>query len=450
MTISTISSFRVPRARLIVAATAAVTAAAILWLTRGFIFYFDEWSFILSAPEWSWASYLQPHNEHPSILFKLLYAALLNTVGLRSYLPFMAVVLALHAVNVVLLFEVVRRRAGDLVAVAFAAGLLVLGGGAENILWAFQLAWLASIACGLATMLVLHGPSTPTMAAAAVALVAGSLMFSGIGIVFAVVAVVQLAASPERRRDLLWFVPLGIAFGVWYIAFGHINATPTVPPPSAANLFRLPAYFVWGLAGGAGGIVGVSGAPAMAALVLATGAIGFAWWRHHPDAPGLGAAAGLITFYVVTGLSRAQLGYWQSAAQRYVYVGAVLWLILLADAARLLPWRGTWRPVLAACVLLACVNSSALLIANGTERAEVMQRVIADLQALAVERSDQCLDPSGAVDPHSMPPVNIPAAYYRAIDRYGDPTAGLPITDRADFDRARRNLVRSDCSPTYT
>ncbi len=446
----TIASVRIPHARILVATAAVVTSAAILWFTRGFTFYYDEWSFILSAPDWDWTSYLHPHNEHPSILFKLVYAALLNTVGLRSYLPYMAVVLALHALDVVLLFEVVRRRAGDLVGIACAAALLVLGAGAENMLWAFQLAWLTSIACGLSTLLVLQSPSSHARAAAAVALVAVSLMFSGIGLIFAVAAVVQLAASPERRRDLLWFVPLGIAFGVWYITFGHVNVTPTVPPPSAANLFRLPAYAGWGLAGSAAGIVGVTGTPALAGLVLAASAIAFAWWRHHPDPTAIGVAAALITFYVVTGLARAQLGYWQSAAGRYTYVGSVLWLILLADAARLLPWRGLWRPLLVACVLLACVNSTALLIANGSARAKVMERVVADLQALAVERSDQCLDPSGAVDPHSMPPVNIPAAYYRAIDRYGDPTAGLPITDRADFDRARRNLVRSDCSPTYT
>jgi len=79
-----------------------------------------------------------------------------------------------------------------------------------------------------------------------------------------------------------------------------------------------------------------------------------------------------------------------------------------------------------------------------------MQREIADLQALAVERSDKCLNPSGAADPLVMPYITNPALYYRAVDRYGDPTAGLPITDRADFDRARANLTRSGCTPTYT
>ncbi|MDQ2923318.1 MAG: hypothetical protein M3Q90_03385, partial [Candidatus Dormibacteraeota bacterium] len=81
-----------------------------------------------------------------------------------------------------------------------------------------------------------------------------------------------------------------------------------------------------------------------------------------------------------------------------------------------------------------------------TAKALLMQREVADLQALAIERTDPCLNPAGIADRLVMPQVNNPALYYRAIDRYGDPVAGLPITDRTDFDNARRNLVRPDCS----
>src|SRR6185295_16411103 len=106
------------------AAAALVSGLAILWLSRDFNFYFDEWSFIFSAPDWQLISYFQPHNEHPSMLPRLIYAVLLNTVGLRSYVPYMAVLLVLHGVNVCLLFELVRRRGGgDVVGLAAAASL---------------------------------------------------------------------------------------------------------------------------------------------------------------------------------------------------------------------------------------------------------------------------------------------------------------------------------------
>jgi hypothetical protein len=111
-----------------------------------------------------------------------------------------------------------------------------------------------------------------------------------------------------------------------------------------------------------------------------------------------------------------------------------------------LPWHGTWRPALVALVFLACFNSAALLFEFGTAKAAQMQRQMADLQALAAMRSDPCLNSSGAVDPLVMPDETTPAIYYRAIDRYGDPSAGLPITDRADYDQAKANLRTPGCA----
>jgi hypothetical protein len=156
--------------------------------------------------------------------------------------------------------------------------------------------------------------------------------------------------------------------------------------------------------------------------------------------------AALVALYIVTGLGRAQLGYQQAGAGRYVYEGAAFWLILLADAARGLPWRETWRPALAACLFLACFSSAVLLFSFAAAKGAQMQREVADLQALALERSDPCLSAGATADALVMPQVNDPATYYRAIDRFGDPIAGIPVTDRADFDRARHNLVRAGCS----
>jgi hypothetical protein len=74
-----------------------------------------------------------------------------------------------------------------------------------------------------------------------------------------------------------------------------------------------------------------------------------------------------------------------------------------------------------------------------------MQRQVADLQALNDMRHDPCLNPQGWADPLVMPVVRIPALYYRAIDRYGDPVAGLPVKDRGDFDIAEKNLRLPHC-----
>jgi len=228
----TVARVRVPRARAIVAVAAAVVCVSLLVATHDFRPYFDEWTFITSAPDWSLRSFFEPHNEHPVMLLKAAYWLLLNTAGLRTYIPYMAALLVVHAANVLLVFEIVRRRSGELAGVAAALLLLVLGAGWEDLLWAFQMGWLASIAFGLGALLVL--PRRPWLAAA---LVAVSLMFTAVGLAFAVAACVQLALTPGRRGSVVWFVPVGVALAAWYVAFGRLGAHPS-PPTIATRATR--------------------------------------------------------------------------------------------------------------------------------------------------------------------------------------------------------------------
>jgi hypothetical protein len=358
----------------------------------------------------------------------------------------MAVLLALHAANVVLLFELVRRRAGDLIGIAAAALLLVLGAGWEDILWAFQTTFVASVACGLGALLAIEAGRSSRRLLAAALLLTVSLMFSAVGLLFLVAVAVQLGAQRERRRDLVWLLPTAVAFAAWYLAFAHSGSEHDPgPPPSPANLLVMPLYLVWGLGSAAAGLIGEGGWVAPLILVLAGIAVGWTWRRRGVDPFSLGAGAGLVAFYLVTGVARAQYGYQQSGSSRYVYVGAVFWLLLLAGAARELPWRGTWRLVLVACTFLACFNSGVLLFEYAVAKTAQMQRQVADLQALDHMRQDPCLDPQGWADPLVVPAVRIPALYYRAIDRYGDPVAGLPVTDRSDFEIAEKNLRLARC-----
>lgn len=430
----------VPNARLFIIAAAIAGCAAILWLARTFNFYFDEWTLILPSDS-GWTGYLQPHNEHPAILLKLIYAVLLATVGLRSYLPYMAVLLALHATTVVLLFELVRRRAGDGIAIAAALLLLVLGAGWENLLWAFQIGFVGSMACGLGALLAI-GTAAPRMWLAAL-LIFGSLLFSGIGLFFLIAAAVWVVLTPGRRRELVWLAPIAIALAAWYVAYGR-SGTPPVPGSLTGNLQALPLYVVWGLGASVAGLIGQT-VYGPAVLVLALVAIGFTWRRHRPDGFTIGIATALLAFYVVLALSRAQIGYQQSGAGRYVYEGAVFWILLLAGAARGLPWRGTWRPALIACLFLACFSSSVLLYSWALAKSAQMEREAADLQALAAERTDPCLNPSGLVDPLVLPQITSPAAYYRAVDRYGAPAADARPSQSSDFERAHANLLKPGC-----
>jgi hypothetical protein len=440
----TAAGVRVPHARLIVATAALLGCAALLFLARAYTFYFDEWTFITTAPDWTIATFFRPHNEHPSILFRTLYWLLLHTVGLRSYLPYMAVLLAAHFANVILLFTLVRRRAGDLIALAAALLLVLPGGGWEDVSWAFQVAWLASVGLGLAMLITLQGPSTPLRIGLAAVLLAASLAFSGTAVVFALAAVALLWLTPGRRDELVWLAPVGAAVVLWYVLIGHIGNHPD-PQPTPANVFLVPPYALWGMSQSIASIIGEAGGVGVAILAVGVAALAWTWWRRRPDPFAVSVAVGLVGFYVVTGLTRAQLGFQQSGSSRYVYIGEVLWLILLADAARALPWHGTWRPVLAACLFLAWFNGSVLLFTYATARNVVMQRQVADYYALADERSDPCLNPNGAVDLLVMPAETAPGRYYRAIDKFGDPRDGMTLRDRASYEAGVRNLRQPNC-----
>src|ERR1700704_2854540 len=70
-----VSEVRIPHARVIAMFVALIACAAIFWLARSFTFYFDEWTFILTSPDWTWSTILEPHNVHPSMLPRLIYAA---------------------------------------------------------------------------------------------------------------------------------------------------------------------------------------------------------------------------------------------------------------------------------------------------------------------------------------------------------------------------------------
>lgn len=435
---------RVAHARAIVIVAAVLACAAIFFLGRAGTFYFDEWTFILTAPAWTARTYFQPHNEHPAILFRALYSMLLHTVGLRTYLPYLTLLLAAHLANVVLLFELVRRRAGDLVAIAAACLLMLLGAGWDDLLWAFQVAWLLSVAFGLGMLLALQAPPTPRRLAIAAACLAVSLMFSGIAAAFAVVAVVQLGLRAGTRRGLLWFLPVGVALAAWYLAFGRFGNHPN-PQPTAANVLLDPLYAAWGLSQSAAGVIGEGGGIGLALLGIAIAVIGWHWFRRGADPYAIAVACGLVAFYALTGLTRAQLGIEQSGSSRYVYIAVVFWLVLLADAAGELPWRGTWRPALVACLFLAVFNSAVLLFAFATARTVVMNRQVADYYALAAERTDPCLNPNGMVDRLVMPSERHPADYYRAIDLFGDPIQGRALLDRASYDAGVRNLRKPNC-----
>src|SRR5205823_2030072 len=164
---------------------------------------------------------LLPHNGHWSTIPVSVWKVLFVVVGLRSHIPYQAAVLVVHVAAVLFLFALIRRRSGDLPAFAAALILLVLGSGAEDIVWAFQIGFTGSVAFGLLAMLLLEGnPPFPGRLVPASAALIASLMCSGAGLVFLVALGVELGLDVRRRRFLLALVAPVAAYIEWFLAYG--------------------------------------------------------------------------------------------------------------------------------------------------------------------------------------------------------------------------------------
>src|SRR5207253_9487029 len=129
---------------------------------------------------------------------------------------------------------------------------------------------------------------------------------------------------------------------------------PLRSPFSLEAVQSLIGYVPAGVGAAAAGLFSLSldwGEVALAALVAALAVL---WYRARGvDSRVLGAVAGLVAQFALTGLVRAELGDLQAGAPRYIYIGSVFLLLILTDAVRGLPWRGLWRPALTAVVALA-------------------------------------------------------------------------------------------------
>src|SRR5204863_2898946 len=97
----------------------------------------------------------RPHFGHWVTLPVIAYRLLWWMVGLRSYTPYLLLVIGAH-LAVAALLRAVMRRAGisPWLATLGAAALLFFGSGAENVLVAFQVTYAGALAFGLGHLLL--------------------------------------------------------------------------------------------------------------------------------------------------------------------------------------------------------------------------------------------------------------------------------------------------------
>lgn len=382
-----------------------VSGVFLVWINRNQWFFGDEWDFLVQRGVLGAEYHLfQPHNEHWSTVPILIYRALFALFGVRTYVPYVVVLIAFHVAAVHLLWRVLRRvGASAPVATAVATLFSVYGGGFENLLWAFQIGFIGSVGLGLVAVLLVDERSpSPRRKTAAVAVTVLGLTFSGVTVTMTAVAALLVLLRRGIGAALRFVVIPAVVYGSWYAVFGRKAVAQA--PMDVDSLLLIPHYVAEGVFGALEVPTGMEGAGPVLALGLA------AWLIHQRTvtatvgAPAVALAAGIIFLFLSTGITRSALGVEQATSSRYVYLAGALVLpavgLVLSRAS-----AGRWLSTGFVLVLVSLATVHGLGILRTLSRAEgdrelaIKRRVLASADLIRTGAPVVDLTPEPMLNP---------------------------------------------------
>ncbi len=353
-----------------------VAGGILVGFARRLYFFGDDWAFLLTRGSVGGTDLdlFAPHNEHWTTLPILLYRALFAVFGLDHYLPYALPVilahLALSALTYVVLVRLGSHRGPALVA---ALVLAFFGGGAENTLWDFQIAFVAPLVLAMSAVLAWQRfPASVKGVALAGGCLVLALMCSGVGIAAVVLVVVFAALTSGIRSALAVGVGPTLVFLGWYAAIGHTGAGAGVTDRSV--YLQVPSYVWTGLVASVERAAGIDGSGPV--LLVALVVTPFAVREVSPGVRAL-AVAGLATAFfqfLLQAYSRVGMGVEQATAERYAYLTVAL---LLPSFAIACDWLGRrlQGPRWVAAVLIVLVGLGYVVHGIGLQHAFVESRL---------------------------------------------------------------------------
>lgn len=321
-----------------------------LHIGRFMWFYGDDWKPLAGR---KMGDLFGQHGGHLIAVPVAVFRVMFFLFGLRSYTPYLVMIVSLH-IAVAALLRVIMRRAGvgPWVATAAATLYVFFGAGGQNALWAFQITFVGAVTFGL-LQLVLSDHDGRIDRRDWFGLLFGLLSIMCAGVAITMVAVVGIASviRGRWRAALFHTAPLGALWGIWSLRYGAETPFATSPGVlfdwdrrGVGELFRSLGYWApIGVAFAAMLIVGL-------VVALKQSEPG---WRARAAVP-LATLVGVLIFFTITGASRAFFGIGAVYSSRYLDIAAVLVLPAVAVAADALARRH--RALFAVVLLLFFVG----------------------------------------------------------------------------------------------
>jgi hypothetical protein len=395
------------------AALMLADAVLLLYMGRGLSFFYDDWDFVTHDYGGGIHSLLAPHVGNIVLFPVAIYKVLFHVVGLNHYVVFRIVVIALHLVCGGLVFVLAERRIPRVPALLAAALILFLGAAWEDLLWAFQMNYLLSVAGGLAAWTLLDHDDRRNEIAATLCLIvaAGS---SSLGIAVMIGVAVEL--TWRRRWGSGWIVLVPAALYVlWYLHYGESQIT-------ANGLINAPGYAEDLMAAAFGGLIGRAlewGRP------LALVGILFVVSRVARALPVPARLAGLLatglSLWAVTAVARSTISPPESS--RYIYLGAVV--IVLTGVELLRGVTISPRATVLATFLVGffAVTGLTVMHAGAEGLRSTSTAVTAELAAMEIAAA--YVPPSYQPDPQRAPQI-MAGPYLHTVRAIGSTPADTP------------------------
>ena len=295
---------------------------------------------------------------------------------------------------------------------------MFLGAGWEAVLQPFNTIITASLACGITALLALDRGDRRGDVIACVVLAAG-LVFGEFVALFAVGVAVEVTwRDRSLRRAWIWAVALGL-YAVWWIAYYQAylsHHTLSLVPKFVANM----AFSA------AGGLFGRNLEVGRFVLLAVVAFVGWRVWRRGALSPRLVTLVVILgAYWLFVAYSRAALG--QPYASRYVYSGAVLLALIIAESCRGVRLSAPALAVAGVVGTLALIGGVNAFDGGEDYLHAGSQTVSAELGALQLARG--VVAPGFVLDPRWAPQV-IAGPYFAAVRAIGSTSAWTPAQIR--------------------